>query len=199
MWFPKYALKDLSPGSGSIIGRNNIEEFLNHVSKHDDIEEKSLAELAPDYETAMACLVQMLEARFISLNPFLQYMFLKLHEVEDGEKRDFILETLRRKFKYEAIEARKVLDRFDKRGSSVVIGTPENRDELRIPIPCKMLGLHEAYEKNFGWIVPTNLFDESSEPKSAEKGTSKTYIDSIQCLVEKTSSIDLDASSFENT
>ena len=199
MWFPKYALKDLSPGSGSIIGRNNIEEFLNHVSKHDDIEEKSLAELAPDYETAMACLVQMLEARFISLNPFLQYMFLKLHEVEDGEKRDFILETLRRKFKYEAIEARKVLDRFNKRGSSVVIGTPENRDELRIPIHCKLLGLHEAYENNFDWIVPTNLFDESSEPKSAEKGTSKTYIDSIQCLVEKTSSIDLNASSFENT
>jgi len=199
MWFPKYALKDLSPGSGSIIGRNNIEEFLNHVSKHDDIEEKSLAELAPDYETAMACLVQMLEARFISLNPFLQYMFLKLHEVEDGVKRDFILETLRRKFKYEAIEARKVLDRFNKRGSSVVIGTPENRDELRIPIPCKLLGLHEAYEKNFDWIVPTNLFDESSEPKSAEKGTSKTYIDSIQCLVEKTSSIGVDASSFENT
>ena len=199
MWFPKYALKDLSSGSGSIIGRNNIEEFLNHVCKHDDIEEKSLAELAPDYETAMACLVQMLEARFISLNPFLQYMFLKLHEVEDGEKRDSILETLRRKFKYEAIEARKVLDCFNKRGSSVVIGTPENRDELRIPIPCKLLGLHEAYEKNFDWIVPTNLFDESSEPKSAEKGTSKTYIDSIQCLVEKTSSIGVDASSFENT
>ena len=126
-------------------------------------------------------------------------MFLKLHEIEDGEKRDFILETLRRKFKYEVIEARKVLDRFNKRGSSVVIGTPENRDELCMPIPCKLLGLHEAYEKNFDWIVPPNLFDESSEPKSAEKGTSKTYIYSIQCLVEKTSSIGVDASAFENT
>ena len=149
MLFPKCALKDLSLGSGSIIGRDNIEEFFNHVSKHEDIEDKPLVELAPDYETAVTCLVQMLEARFISLNPFLQYMFLKLHEVKDGEKRDFILETLRRKFKYEAIEARKVFDHFNMMGSCVVIGTPENKDEPSIPIPCKLLGLHEAMEKNF--------------------------------------------------
>jgi hypothetical protein len=37
-----------------------------------------------------------------------------------------------------------------------------------------------------------------SEPKSVHKGSSKTYLDAIQCLVEKTSAIDLDAS-FEDT
>src|SRR3954447_25636742 len=115
----KYVLKDLSTGSGSIIGVNNIEEFFNHVSKHEGIGEKSLAVLAPDYETAMTCLVKMLESRFVSLNPFLQYMFLKLHEIEDGEKKDFILETLLRKFKNEAIEARKIFDPFDMLGSSI--------------------------------------------------------------------------------
>jgi hypothetical protein len=51
----------------------------------------------------------------------------------------------------------------------------------------------------FDWIVPENPFDETSEPKSVEKGSSKTYMDKIQFLVIKTSSIDLDASSLENT
>src|SRR3954447_22879792 len=119
MFPPKYVLKDLSTGSGSIIGINNIVEFLDHVSKYEDIGEKSLAELAPDYETAMACLVKMIESKFSSLNPFLQYMFLKLYEIEDVEKKDFILETLLRKFKNEAIEARKIFDRYDMLGSSI--------------------------------------------------------------------------------
>jgi hypothetical protein len=48
-------------------------------------------------------------------------------------------------------------------------------------------------------IVPENPFDESSEPKSVEKGSSKTYVDKIQFLVEKTSGNDLDAFLFENT
>ena len=59
--------------------------------------------------------------------------------------------------------------------------------------------MHEALENNFDWIVPENPFDESSEPKNAERGPSKTYIDKIQILLEKTSGIDLNASSFENT
>jgi hypothetical protein len=54
-------------------------------------------------------------------------------------------------------------------------------------------------EKNFDWIVLENPFDESSEPKSVEKGSSKIYMDKIQFLVENTSGIDLDASSLENT
>jgi hypothetical protein len=58
--------------------------------------------------------------------------------------------------------------------------------------------LHEALEKNFDWIVPKNPIDESSEPKSVHKGSSKTHLDTIQFLVEKTSTIDLNTS-FENT
>jgi hypothetical protein len=37
-----------------------------------------------------------------------------------------------------------------------------------------------------------------SEPKRDHKGSSKTYVDEIQCLIEKTSAVDLNAS-FENT
>jgi hypothetical protein len=85
MLFPKYVLEDLSVGSGSIIGKSNIEEFFNHISRHKDVEDKSLAELAPSYEVASAYLVHMLEARFASLNPFMQHMFLKLHDIEDSE------------------------------------------------------------------------------------------------------------------
>jgi hypothetical protein len=80
MLFPKYVLEDLSVGSGSIIGKGNIEEFFNH---------RPLAELAPSYEVASAYLVPMLEARFVNLNPFMQQMFLKLHDIEDSEKNFF--------------------------------------------------------------------------------------------------------------
>jgi hypothetical protein len=44
-----------------------------------------------------------------------------------------------------------------------------------------------------------NPFDESNEPKSVHKGSSKTHLDTIQFLVEKTSAIELDASSLEIT
>jgi hypothetical protein len=96
MLFPKYVLEDLTIGSGSIIGKGNIEEFFNHISMHKDVEDRSLAELAPSYEVAAAYLVHMLEASFVNLNPFMQQMFLKLHDIEDSKKKDFILETLRR-------------------------------------------------------------------------------------------------------
>jgi hypothetical protein len=76
------------------------------------------------------------------------------------------------------------------------VGT--NKEEIKVPIPFKLVGLHEALEKNFDWIVPENPFDESSEPKRVHKGSSKTHLDTIQFLVEKTSAIDLNAS-FENT
>jgi hypothetical protein len=109
MLFPKYALEDLTVGSGSIIGKGNIEEFFNHVSMHKDVEDRSLAELAPSSEVAAAYLVYMLEARFVNLNPFMQQMFLKLHDIEDSKKKDFILETLSREFRDVVIEARKFL------------------------------------------------------------------------------------------
>jgi hypothetical protein len=131
---------------------------------HKDIEDRSLAELAPSYEVAAAYLVHMLEARFVNLNPFMQQMFLKLHDIEDSEKKDFILETLRREFRDVVIEARKVFERINMLGSRVeVVGT--NKEEIKVPIPCKLVGLHEAFEKNFDWIVPENPFDESMNPK----------------------------------
>jgi hypothetical protein len=124
MLFPKYALEDLTIGSGSIIGKGNIGEFFNHVSMHKDFEDISLAELAPSYEVVAAYLVHMLEARFVNLNPFMQQMFLKLHDIEDSKKKDFILETLHREFRDVAIEARKVFDCFNMLGSCVnVVGT----------------------------------------------------------------------------
>jgi hypothetical protein len=124
MLFPKYVLEDLSIGSGSIIGKDNIEEFFNHVSKHKDVEDRSLAKLAPSYEVIAAYLVHMLEARFVNLNPFMQQMFLKLHDIKDSKKRDFILETLRKEFRYIVIEARKVFEYFNMLGSRVdIVGT----------------------------------------------------------------------------
>jgi hypothetical protein len=71
MLIPEYVLKDLSVGSGSIIGKDNIEKFFNHVSEHKDIEDRSLAELAPNYENVAAYLLHMLEARFVNLNPII--------------------------------------------------------------------------------------------------------------------------------
>jgi hypothetical protein len=164
MLFPKYVLEDLSVGSGSIIGKSNIEKFFNHISMHKDIEEKSLAELAPSYEVASTYLVHMLEARFATLNSFMQYMFLKLHDIEDPEKKAFILETLRIEFRDVAIEAREVFKKFNKLGTPVeVVGTLN--ENLRVPIPCKLGGIHDAWEKNSIWICPKNPFDESSVPK----------------------------------
>jgi hypothetical protein len=160
---------------------------------HKDVEDRSLAELAPSYKVAAAYLVHMLEARFVNLNPFMQQIFLKLHDIEDSGKKDIILETLRREFRDIFIEARKVFERFNMLGSRVeVVGT--NNEEIKVPIPSKLLGLHEALEKNFDWICPENLFDERSEPKIVHKGSLKTYLDAIQCLVEKTSATDLNAS-----
>jgi hypothetical protein len=160
---------------------------------HKDVEEKSLAELAPSYEVASAYLIHMLEARFASLNPFMQHMFLKLHDIEDPEKKAFIHETLRIEFRDVAIEARKVLKRFNKIGSHIrVVST--NNEGTEIPVPSKLLGLYEAFENNFDWICPKNLFSDLSEPKHDHKGSSKTHVDEIQCLIEKTSAVDLNDS-----
>jgi hypothetical protein len=105
-------------------------------------------------------------------------MFLKLHDIEDSEKKDFILETLRREFRDVTIEAWKVFEHFNMLGSPVnVVGT--NNEDFKVPIPCKLVRLHEALEKNFDWICPKNPFDESSVPKRDHKGSSKTHLDTI--------------------
>jgi hypothetical protein len=188
MLFPKYVLEDLSVGSGSIIGKDNIEEFFNHISMHKEVKENSLVELAPSIEVASAYLIHK------SLNPFMQHMFLKLQEIEDPEKKAFILETLRLEFKDVAIEARKVFKHFNKLGSPIkVIST--NNEGTKISIPSKLLGLYEAFETNFDLICPKNLFSDLSEPKRDHKGSSKTYVDEIQYLIDKTSAVDLNASS----
>jgi hypothetical protein len=109
MLFPKYALEDLTIGSGSIIGKGNIEEFFNYVSMHKDVEDRSFTELAPSYEVPATYLVHMFEARFVNLNHFMQQMFLKLHDIEDSEKKYFILETLHIEFRDVVIDARKFL------------------------------------------------------------------------------------------
>jgi hypothetical protein len=124
-------------------------------------------------------------------------MFLKLHDIEDPEKKAFILETLRIEFRDVAIEARKVFKKFNNLGPPVeVVGTPNEGTE--IPIPCKLVGIHDTLENNFRWIYPENLFDESSVTKHDHKGFSQTYLDEIQCLVEKTYAVDLNAS-LDNT
>src|SRR3954465_13809786 len=203
MLLPKFALKYLAIGSGSIIGKDNIEEFFNYVSKHEDIEDKSIVELAPNYEIAAASLVHMLEARFVILNPMMQILFLKLIEEKNAEKREFILETLLKEFHDVAKEAKKVFEHFNMLGSSVdVVGISDKtkpKEEFKIPIPFKLVGMHEAFKKNFDWIAPENLFDESSIPRRDERGSYKTHLDEIPFIVEDFASIDLNACSFENT
>jgi hypothetical protein len=124
-------------------------------------------------------------------------MFLKLHDIEDSEKKDFILETLHREFRDVVIEARKVFKHFNMLGSSVNI-VDTTKKETKVPIPSKLLGLHDALENIFDWICPENLFSDLSEPKRDHKGSSKTYVDAIQCLIENTSAMDFNAS-FKNT
>src|SRR4051812_3495498 len=144
----------------------------------------------------------MLEARFVSVNPMMQFLFLKLKEEKNAEKREFILKTLLKEFHDVYREGKKVFERFNMLGSSVdVVGTSDKtkpREEFKIPIPFKLVGMHEAFEKNFDRIAPENLFDESSKTKRYDKGSSKTHLDEIPFIVEDFASIDINAS-FENT
>jgi hypothetical protein len=71
---------------------------------------------------------------------------------------------LRIEFRDVANEARKVFKRFNKLGSPVaVVGTPN--EDSRVPMPCKLVGIHDALENNFSWICPENIFDKSSAPR----------------------------------
>jgi hypothetical protein len=106
---------------------------------------------------------------------------------------------LHRKFIDVVIEARKFFEHFNMLSSRVEVVSTNKEEDIKVPIPCKLLGLHEALEKNFDWICLENIFDERSEPKSVHKGSSKTYLDRIQFIVERTSAIDLIASSLDIT
>jgi hypothetical protein len=128
----------------------------------------------------------------------MQQMFLNLHDIEDAEKKDFILETLRKEFRDVVIEARKVFDHFNMLGSRVdVIGT--NRAKIKIPIPFKLVGMHKALENNFDWIIPENPFDEGIEPKSVHRGSSKTYLDKYNSLLKRILVLILMLLHFKNT
>ena len=97
---------------GSIIGRDNIEKFFSHISRLKDFVDKSLVQPALNYEIATICLVRMFEARFVNLNAIMQQMFLKLHDMEEGKKKDFVLETLLKEFSDLTGEARKVFTQY---------------------------------------------------------------------------------------
>ena len=156
----------------------------------------------------------MLEGRFVNLNPIMQHMFLTLCDMEEGENNFFVLETLLKEFGDVAREARKVFIQHKMLGFYTnFANTLEKMEkdrlkytnkvncegEIKVPIPYKLLGMHEALENNFDWIVPENLFEEDSKPKSNERGASETYIDKIQCIVEKTPNSSVDASSLDDT
>ena len=103
---------------------------MGHISRLKDFEDRSLIELAPNYEIATASLVHMLEARFVNLNPIMQHMFLKLHDMEEGEKKDFVLETLLKEFGDVAGEARKVFIRYKMLGYCIdVVNTLEKLEK----------------------------------------------------------------------
>jgi hypothetical protein len=58
-------------------------------------------------------------------------MFLKLHDIENSEKRNFILETLRKEFRDVVIETRIFFAHFNMLGSRVdVVGT--NKEEIKV-------------------------------------------------------------------
>jgi hypothetical protein len=100
---------------------------------------------------------------------------------------------LRIEFRDVAIEAREVFKKFNKLSSPIEVVGISNKD-FRVSIPCKLVGIHDALEKNFSWICPENFFDESRVPKSDHKGSSKTHLDTIQFIIENTSAIDLNDS-----
>ena len=87
---PEYTMINIHIGSGSVIGESNIEQFLNFVRKSDDPKKKFIAELAPNYETAITSLVQMLEARFVNMHPIMQHMFLALHDMVNDENKKIV-------------------------------------------------------------------------------------------------------------
>ena len=141
-------------------------------------------------------------------------MFLTLSDMEMGEKRNFVLKVLVREFEDIAKEARKVfikhkrlgffpdfkqiLEKMDMDRIKYTNNVNDGR-EIKAPIPSKLLGMHEALDDNYAWLVPKNLFDESSKPKTNEKGASETYVYKIQCMVEKNPNPVVDASSLDNT
>ena len=121
---PEFYIKDIKVGSGSIIGKDNIEEFLNHINSLYDLNEKSLVELTHDYEAAVVSLVEKLEARFINLHPTIQQLFFKLESMEKGGDKDFLLKTLLIEFDDIAREARKIFAHYNMLDVALILIIP---------------------------------------------------------------------------
>ena len=65
------------------------------------------------------------------------------------------------------------------------VGKTECEDEVKIPIPFKLLGISDALEENFNLIAPQNLFDGNKKPNREEWGGTKPCIGRIQCINDK--------------
>ena len=172
--FPSsFGMKYVKVGSGDVVGKDNIEEFLTFVSKLYTHDKRSIVELTDSYDSAISCLVARLEKRFVNLNPILQQTFLKLGSMERGEEKYFVLETLLHEFDDIVKEARKIFARYGALGSYPNIHysldvrdenlrkytrNMEVKEKVEISIPFNLLGMADALEDNFGWIAPQNLF-----------------------------------------
>ena len=91
MFSPKFSMKGVKVGSGDVVGKDNIEEFLTFVSKLYTHDKRSIVELTNSYDSAISCLVARLEKRFVNLNSIVHQMFLKLDSMEKREGKRFCI------------------------------------------------------------------------------------------------------------
>ena len=56
MFPPKFGMKDVKLGSGDVVGKDNIEEFLTFVSKLYTHDKRSIVELTDSYDSVISCL-----------------------------------------------------------------------------------------------------------------------------------------------
>ena len=87
MFTLKFRMKDVKVGSGDVVGKDNIKEFLTFVSKLYSHDKRSIVELTDSYDSVISCLVARLEKRFVNLNPILQQMFLCLIAWREERKK----------------------------------------------------------------------------------------------------------------
>jgi hypothetical protein len=75
-------------------------------------------------------------------------------------------------FRDVAIKAREVFKKFNKLGLPVeVVGAPN--ENFRVPIPCKLVGIHDALENNFSWICPDFFLMKVVYQGGTTRGTQK--------------------------
>ena len=67
---PDFGMKKIKVGSGDVIGRDNIEEFLTFVSKLFADDKRSIVDLTHSYDSAISCLVNRLEHSLLILTQY---------------------------------------------------------------------------------------------------------------------------------